>query len=102
MRDSRNSRFSGSTLATFVTALFFALSLVAHDAGAGRLGGGKSFGKQSSTFSQRQAMPPSKPASAQDASKPATPPVTAPALQPALNRCLVPLADEVTVRGIGL
>jgi len=102
MTNSRNSRFSGFTLATFVTVLFFALSLVVHEADAGRLGGGKSFGKQSSTFSQRQATPPSKPASAQDASKSATPPVTAPAPQPAGNRWLGPLAGVATGLGIGM
>ena len=102
MTNSRSSRFSGFILATFVTALFFALSMAAHDADAGRLGGGKSFGKQSSTFSQRQATPPSKPASAQDASKSATPPATAPAPQPAGNRWLGPLAGVATGLGIGM
>ena len=102
MTSSRASRSSAFTFATVLAAVFFALSLVAHDADARRLGGGKSFGKQSSTFSQRQAMPPSKPASAQDAAKPATPPGTAPAPQPAGNRWLGPLAGIATGLGIGM
>src|SRR6185369_9826596 len=89
-------------LAAVLAAVFFALALVAHDADAGRLGGGKSFGKQSSTFTQRQATTPSKPASAQDASKAATPPVTAPAPQPAGNRWLGPLAGIAAGLGIGM
>ena len=89
-------------LASVLAAIFFAFALVAHDADARRLGGGKSFGKQSSTFTQRQATTPAKPASAQDASKAATTPVTAPAPQPAGNRWLGPLAGIAAGLGIGM
>jgi len=84
---------------TFVSA-FFALALVAQDADAGRLGGGRSFGKQSSTYNQRQALPPSKPA--QDASKAAPAPAGTPAPQPAGNRWFGPLAGIAAGLGIGM
>jgi predicted lipid-binding transport protein (Tim44 family) len=98
MTNSRTARPSGFTLAGILAAVFFALTLVAHDADA-RLGGGKSFGRQSSTVTQRQATSPSKPVAAPEASK-ATPPVTAPAPQPAGNRWLGPLAGVAAGLGI--
>ena len=98
MTISRTARPSGFTLAAILAAVFFALTLVAHDADA-RVGGGKSFGRQSSTVTQRQATSPSKPAAAPEASK-ATPPVTAPAPQPAGNRWLGPLAGVAAGLGI--
>ena len=81
---------------TFVSA-FFAL---AQDADAGRLGGGRSFGKQSPTYNQRQALPPAKPA--QEAAKPAPAPAGAPAPQPAGNRWFGPLAGIAAGLGIGM
>ena len=101
MTNSRNARLSGFTMAATLSAVFFALTLVAHDADARRLGGGKTFGRQSSTVTQQQAAPPSKqtavpPASNQDASKPAQPP----APQSAGNRWLGPIAGLAAGLGI--
>ena len=84
--------------AAILASFFLAFALVAHDADAGRLGGSRSFGKQSSTVTQRQATTPSKPASAQDASKATTPPAAAPA--PTRNRWLGPLAGIAAGLGI--
>jgi predicted lipid-binding transport protein (Tim44 family) len=104
MTNSCNARLSGSTLAASLAGVFFALTLVAHDADAGRMGGGRSFGKQSSTVTRQQAASPSKqtsapPASNQDASKPGQPPASAP--QPAGNRWLGPIAGLAAGLGIG-
>ena len=99
MTISRTARPSSFTLAAILAAVFFALTLVAHDADA-RLGGGKSFGRQSSTVTQRQATSPSKPAAAPEASKATQPPVTAPSPQPAGNRWLGPLAGVAAGLGI--
>jgi predicted lipid-binding transport protein (Tim44 family) len=101
MTNSRNARLSGFTLASSLAAVFFALTLVAHDADARRLGGGTTFGRQSSTVTRQQAASPSKqttapPASNQDASKPAQPP----APQPAGNRWLGPIAGLAAGLGI--
>ena len=101
MRNSRNARLSRFTLVTSLAAVFLALTLLAPAADAGRLGGGRSFGKQSSTFSQRQAASPAKPAppaSNQEASKPGQSPATAP--QPAGNRWLGPLTGLAAGLGI--
>jgi predicted lipid-binding transport protein (Tim44 family) len=101
MRNSRNARLSRFTLVTSLAAVFLALTLLAPAADAGRLGGGRSFGKQSSTFTQRQSASPSKPAppaSNQEASKPAQSPATAP--QPAGNRWLGPLTGLAAGLGI--
>ena len=100
MTNSPTTRPSGFRLAAVLASVFLAFALMAHDANAGRLGGAKSFGKQSSTLTQRQATTPSKPASAQDASKATTPPVTAPAPQPTGNRWLGPLAGVAAGLGI--
>ncbi|TXH88514.1 MAG: Tim44 domain-containing protein [Rhodoferax sp.] len=59
-----------------------------HAEAAKRLGGGSSFGKQSSNVTQRQATPPAAPAqgagtTAQSANKPAAAPSATPAAQPA-------------------
>ena len=99
MTNSRNARLSGYTLATSLAAVFFALTLVAHDADARRLGGGKTFGKQSSTVTQQQAASPSKQTSAPPASNQAQP--SAPAPQPAGNRWLGPIAGLAAGLGIG-
>ena len=86
--------------AAVFASFFLAFALLANDADAGRLGGSRSFGKQSSTVTQRQATTPSKPAPAQDASKATTPPATAPAPQPTRNRWLGPLAGIAAGLGI--
>lgn len=61
--------------------LVCALAVVSIDADAARLGGGKSFGKQSSNVTQRQATPPAAPAQpgapAQNANNTATKPAPA-------------------------
>jgi predicted lipid-binding transport protein (Tim44 family) len=102
MTNSHNARLSGFTLASSLAAAVFALTLVAPDADAGRLSGGRSFGKQSSTFTRQQAASPSKsaPASNQEASRAAQPPAGAPAPQPAGNRWLGPIAGLATGLGI--
>jgi len=97
MTNSRNARLSGFTLASSLAAVFFALTLVAHDADARRLGGGTTFGRQSSTVTRQQAASPPKqtaaqPASNQDASKSAQ--------QPAGNRWLGPIAGLAAGLGI--
>ena len=103
MTNSRNARLSGFTLAASLAAVFFALTLMANDADARRLGGGRTFGKQSSTVTRQQAASPSKPAppaSNQDASKPAQPTAPASAPQSAGNRWLGPIAGLATGLGI--
>ena len=105
MKNFRNAQRPGFTLATFLAAVFFALTLVAPDVDARRLGGGRTFGKQSSTVTQQQAATPSKPtpapaASNQQASTPGQPPATAPAPQPAGNRWLGPIAGLAAGLGI--
>ena len=102
MKNFRNARLSGFTLAASLAAVFFALTLVAHDADARRLGGAKTFGKQSSTVTQQQATSASKQTSAAPASsQPAQPPAPTPAPQPAGNRWLGPLAGVAAGLGIG-
>lgn len=96
MTNSRNARLSGFTLATSLAAVFFALTLAAHDADARRLGGGRTFGKQSSTVTQQQAASPSK----QTAATPASSQPPAPAPQPAGNRWLGPIAGLAAGLGI--
>ncbi len=101
MTNSHKAGPSGFTLASSLAAVFFALTLVAHDADARRLGGGTTFGRQSSNVTRQQPASPSKqttapPASNQDASKPAQPP----APQPAGNRWLGPIAGLAAGLGI--
>jgi predicted lipid-binding transport protein (Tim44 family) len=104
MTSLRAPRLSASAVAASFTAVFLALTLVAQDADAGRLGGGRSFGKQSSTVTQQQAASPTRqsspPASNQTASQPAQTPATAPAPQPAGNRWLGPVAGLAAGLGI--
>jgi predicted lipid-binding transport protein (Tim44 family) len=90
---------TGFTLGFALLSVFLATALVTSDADARRLGGGKSFGKQSPTFNQRQALPPSKAAPAQEAGKPGQPPGATPA--PAGNRWMGPLAGIAAGLGIG-
>src|SRR5262249_31165962 len=92
------SRFSlRLALVTFVTTLACALMLVSYDADARRLGGGKSFGKQSSTVTQRQSAAPTAP-TPQNATQPA--PATA-HTHPAGKRWLGPLIGMAAGLGIG-
>lgn len=83
------------TLAALLTAASFTLMLVAPDADARRLSGGRSFGKQSSTVNQQQAAPPARQAATAPAS---TPPAAAP--QPAGNRWMGPLTGLAAGLGI--
>ena len=92
MTNSRNARLSGFTLAATLAAVFFALTLAAHDADARRFGGGKTFGRQSSSVTRQQAASPSKQTSAA--------PATTPAPQPAGNRWLGPIAGLAAGLGI--
>jgi predicted lipid-binding transport protein (Tim44 family) len=98
MTNSRNARFSGFTLATSLAAVFFALTLAANDADARRLGGGRSFGKQSSTVTQQQAASPSRQTAAAPAS--GQPPAAMPTPQPGGNRWLGPIAGLAAGLGI--
>jgi predicted lipid-binding transport protein (Tim44 family) len=82
-------------LATFLFAIFIGAAIVSHDAEARRLGGGKSFGRQSPNAT-RQAAPPTREAPPQSAQQP-MPPVQP---QPAGNRWLGPLAGIAA--GIGI
>ena len=102
MTNFRNAQRPGFTLATSLAAVVFALMLVAPDADARRLGGGRTFGKQSSSVTQQQAATPSKPAAApnQQTSTPGQTPATAPAPPPAGNRWLGPIAGLAAGLGI--
>ena len=103
MTNSRNARISGFTLAASFAAVFFALTLVANDADARRLGGGRTFGKQSSSVTQQQAVTPSKavpPASNPEASRSAQPTAAATGPQPVGNRWMGPLAGLAAGLGI--
>lgn len=78
-------------------AAFAGLTVVAHDAQAARMGGGKSAGKQSSNVTQKQA--PAAPAAPANAASPASAaPAAAPA--PARNKWLGPLAGLAAGLGI--
>ena len=75
-----------------LVAVFVGLTLVMQDADARRLGGGRSFGRQSPNAT-RQAQPP-----AQDAARPTQPPSQG--VQPPRNRWLGPLAGLAAGLGI--
>ncbi|MEO8004654.1 MAG: TIM44-like domain-containing protein [Betaproteobacteria bacterium] len=94
---SFRARIASLKPVALLATMFFALALVAHDADARRLGGGKSFGKQSNTFTQRQATTP---APTQQATAPAQTPAGATAPQPSRNRWLGPLAGIAAGLGI--
>ena len=79
--------------------LFAVLALVATDVEAARLGGGKSFGRQSSAVTQRSAQPPAAPAQ-QAQPSPASPAPGAAAPKPAGSRWMAPLAGLAA--GLGL
>ena len=90
-----------------LAGVMIAGSLASFDAEARRMGGGRSFGKQSSVASQRSTTPPpaqpspTNPANPaqQAAAKPATPAPT-PAAAPARNRWLGPIAGLAAGLGI--
>jgi len=82
-------------LATFLFALVVGAAIVSQDAEARRLGGGKSFGRQSPNAT-REAAPPTRQTPPQNAQQP--PPAQQP--QPAGNRWLGPLAGIAA--GIGI
>ncbi|MEO8132385.1 MAG: TIM44-like domain-containing protein [Betaproteobacteria bacterium] len=97
MSTSHRVRPAAFTLAGILAATVIALSLVSTDADARRLGGGKSFGKQSATVTRQQsAAPPS-----QQTAPPAQAPAGAPVPQPTGNRWLGPLAGIGVGLGIG-
>ena len=79
-------------------AAFAGITLVAHDAQAARVGGGKSSGKQSSNVTQNQA--PAAPAAAPAKAGSATPAAPAAAPAPARNKWLGPLAGLAAGLGI--
>ncbi len=84
-------------LGSFVSIVFAALTLVAVEAEAARLGGGKSFGRQSSGVTQR-SVTPAAPQGQSAAPAPQAP--GAPAAQPARSRWLAPVAGLAA--GLGL
>ena len=89
--------FSRAAMLAF--AVMIGMALVVQDAEAGRLGGGKSFGRQSPNAT-RQASPPSREGqSAQQ--QPGQPPVASqPPMQPPGNRWLGPIAGLAAGLGI--
>ena len=97
---SIRARIAGLKPLVLLATLLFSLTLVAHEADAKRLGGGSSFGKQSSTVTQRQSASPSTPTPAREATAPAQTPVGAPVPQPSRNRWLGPLAGVAAGLGI--
>jgi hypothetical protein len=95
---SSDGAFHFQAMAGLLTVLL-SFTLVVQDVDARRLGGGKSFGRQSSNVSRQQSAPPKAPA--QDAaSKPAQPQTPSAAPQPAGNRWLAPLAGIAAGLGI--
>ena len=90
-------RWAGRAV-TFALAGAVCLAMLVPDADARRLGGGKSFGRQSSTVTQQQPSPPSRNAATQPAPQQAQP--GQPPLQQPRNRWLGPLAGLAAVLGI--
>lgn len=89
--------------ACVLAGVIMASVLVTSDAEARRMGGGRSFGRQSTTATQQhQATPPSQsmqPSQAANAARPAPAPAAA-AAQPARNRWLGPIAGLAAGLGI--
>jgi predicted lipid-binding transport protein (Tim44 family) len=85
--------FAGTTT---LLAVILSFALIVHDADARRLGGGKSFGRQSPNVNRQQSAPPQKTPAQDAAAKPAQP-QTPPA---AGNRWLAPLAGIAAGLGI--
>jgi len=84
-----------SRAAALAVAIVVGLALATLDAEAKRLGGGKSFGRQSPNVTRQQASPP--PA---NAARPTQPPPVQPPVQPTPNRWLGPLAGLAAGLGI--
>ncbi|SAL55779.1 Tim44-like domain-contain protein [Caballeronia udeis] len=113
MSDSRLPQTRGFLKSLFRKAGVVALAgvimagaLIAEDAEARRMGGGRSIGRQSTTAAQQnqatppsQSMQPSQAANAQRAAPPAAAPAAA-AAQPARNRWMGPLAGLAAGLGI--
>src|SRR5436305_10783623 len=98
-RQTMNTRiaaksWTGRLLVTVVTVLI-GIALAVQDADARRLGGGRSFGRQSPNAT-RQAQPPS-----QDAARQAPQAQPQNGVQPPRNRWLGPLAGLAAGLGIG-
>jgi predicted lipid-binding transport protein (Tim44 family) len=96
MMQGKQGRWSSgwfSRVATVAMAVFIGFALVASDVEARRLGGGKSFGRQSNTM--RQQTPPAKDAGAQSAQQQGQA-----AQRPAGNRWLGPIAGIAAGLGI--
>jgi predicted lipid-binding transport protein (Tim44 family) len=91
-------------LGKFLAIGFVSVAFFAAEAEAKRLGGGKSFGRQSDTVTQRSATPPQQNAmpsqSAQTQAAARQNPAAASAAQPARNRWLGPVAGLAA--GLGL
>ena len=87
------------TVAATLLSVLVGFSLVAQEAEARPLGGGKSFGRQSTIVNRQQSAPPKAPV--QDAASKAAPTQTPPtAPQPAGNRWMAPLAGIAAGLGI--
>ncbi len=87
------------TLLTIVAGLI-GIAVIVQDADARRLGGGRSFGRQSPNAT-RQAQPPDAARQAPQQAQPTQPPATQPNMQPPRNRWLGPLAGLAAGLGIG-
>ncbi|MEM5313977.1 TIM44-like domain-containing protein [Paraburkholderia sp. JHI869] len=89
-----------------LAGVMIAGSLASFDAEARRMGGGRSFGKQSSTATQRSTTPPpaqpspTNPAQQAGAQRPGATPAPTPAAAPARNRWLGPIAGLAAGLGI--
>ena len=100
MTTSRNtlSRWLAATATLLAVILSFAL--VVQDAEAGRLGGSKSFGRQSTNVNRQQSDPAPKAPVQDTAAKPGQPQTTPATPQTAGNRWLAPLAGIAAGLGI--
>ena len=81
-------------------AVILSFALVVQDAEARRLGGGKSFGRQSSNVNRQQSEPAPKAPAQDTAARPGQSQTTPGAPQPAGNRWLAPLAGIAAGLGI--
>jgi len=87
-----------------MVGLLMAGTLASLDAEARRMGGGRSFGRQSNTLQQRQTTPPSQPAQSNQATQQSAQPAPAtkptPPAAPNRNRWLGPIAGIAAGLGI--
>ncbi len=84
---------------TAAFALLMGVALVVHDADARRLGGSRSFGRQSPNVTQQQSLPPARSPAAQQAPTPQQAGQPS-AVQPPRNRWLGPIAGLAAGLGI--